>query len=86
VRGAGNVGRATAPVLRAEKPEDVRCLCPVCGSDCVSNAYRVSGRYEVYWECLGTLAKPEDRTCDYRVVFPTGKLPRVLGEAAEVKR
>jgi hypothetical protein len=46
----------------------------------VSNAYYTGGAgYRICWECLGTLARPEERTCDYRIVFPPAGPPIVLG-------
>jgi hypothetical protein len=81
VTTAKNGTGATAPVLRAANPADVRSCCPRCGSDVVSNCYRVAGRYEIYWECVGTLCPPEQRTCDFRILFPTGGEPIILGQA-----
>jgi hypothetical protein len=83
-RGTGPQGPAP---LRAEQREWVRCLCPRCGSDCVSAAYHIGGEgYRIFWECLNAQAPPEERRCDYRVMFPFGGAPVVLGKAGELGR
>jgi hypothetical protein len=68
------------PVLKADNPEWKRATCPRCGSDVVSNAYRIGGvGYRIFHECVGFLEWPE-RTCSYRAeMLPNGELRKLDG-------
>jgi hypothetical protein len=55
---------------RSERPDpnDVRAVCPVCGSDVVSGAYYVPGRgYILRWTCWEAMGRPP--SCDFKRVL-----------------